>query len=81
MTKTWLKQNILEILAIIAVIQTIAVNFLILFRVVKSTDSITLVVVSNSANMAFLALNYFMGSSKGSKDKQEKLDKIDEKTA
>ncbi len=78
MKKNWLKNHIVELLALISVIQAIIINMLVLFHVVKSTDSATLMIVSNSTSMAFLSLNFFLGSSKSSKDKQIELDKQQE---
>lgn len=78
MTKTWLKQNIVELLAIGAVIQFLIICLLILFKQVKASDPTTMMILTASAGYVSTVLGFYFGSSKGSKDKQEKLDKIDE---
>lgn len=76
--KNWLKEHIVEILAISCVLQFVVIMFYVLFKEVKSTDSTTLMILTSSGNVAMLVLAFYFGSSKGSKDKQAKLDKINE---
>lgn len=64
----------MEILAIGGVIQFLTVSLLVLFRVVKSTENTTIMILTSSTMIATTVLNFYFGSSKGSKDKQEKLD-------
>lgn len=78
MKTNWLKEHIVELLAVIAVMQSIIVMLWVLFHEVKSTDSTTLMILSQSGNIAMLVLAFYFGSSKSSKDKQAILDKKDE---
>lgn len=78
MKTTWLKIHIAELLAIIAVAQFVIVMLCILFRVVKTNDTTTLMILTNSFTLAFTGFQYYFGSSKGSKDKQLQLDKQEE---
>lgn len=75
MKNNWLKEHIVELLAVIAVAQSIAVMLYVLFTPVKSTESTTLMILTQSGNIAMLVLAFYFGSSKGSKDKQAELDK------
>ena len=70
----WIKANIMEILAIGGISQFLAVSLLILFRVVRASDNTTIMILTSSTMIATTVLNFYFGSSKGSKDKQEKLD-------
>lgn len=74
--KDFFKQNIMEILAIGGVIQFLVVSLLVLFKVVKSTENTTIMILTSSTMIATTVLNYYFGSSKGSKDKQDKLDSL-----
>lgn len=78
MKNNWLKEHIVEILAIIAVFQWVVVRFYILFTPPKVDQSTTLMILSDSSAMAMLVLAFYFGSSKGSKDKQIQLDKIED---
>lgn len=73
--KDFLKRNIMEILAIGGVIQFLVVSLLVLFRVVRSTENTTVMILTSSTMIATTVLNYYFGSSKGSKDKQDQLNK------
>ena len=75
--KNWLKINIMEILAIGGVLQFLIVSLLVLFRVVKSTENTTVMILTSSTMIATTVLNFYFGSSKGSKDKQAQIDKIE----
>ncbi len=77
MKNTWLKNHILELLAIIAVGQFILVIVCILFHIVKANETTTMMILTNSFAFAMTAFNYYFGSSKSSKDKQIQLDKIE----
>lgn len=78
-TTTWLKINIMEILAIGAVLQFLTVSLLILFKAVKSTDNTTIMILTSSTMIATTVLQFYFGSSKGSKDKQSKIDELESK--
>lgn len=73
--KDFVRHNIMEILAIGGIIQFLVVSLLILFHAVKSTDNTTVMILTSSTMIATTVLNYYFGSSKGSKDKQDLLDK------
>lgn len=74
--KNWLKAHIVEILAIVAILQWVIVRFYILLAQTKTDQSTTLVILADSNAIAMLVLAYYFGSSKGSKDKQDKLDEL-----
>lgn len=74
--KEFVKANIMEILAIGGILQFLAVSLLILFRAVKASDNTTIMILTSSTMIATTVLNYYFGSSKGSKDKQDKLDEL-----
>lgn len=78
-TTTWLKTNIMEILAIGAVLQFLMVSLLILFKAVKATDNTTIMILTSSTMIATTVLQFYFGSSKGSKDKQSKIDELESK--
>lgn len=74
--KNILKENIMEILAISAVFQFLAVIAFIFLKDVKSTDTVTMMILTSSTNVLFIVLTFYFGSSKGSKDKQVKLEEL-----
>lgn len=76
MKTNWLKDHIVELLAVIGVLQFVLVMFYVLFHQVKASDSTTLMILTSSMNVAMLVLAFYFGSSKGSKDKQITLDAI-----
>jgi len=73
---SWLKKNITEILAISAILQFLMVILLILFKKVLTDTSTTMIILTSSTMMVTNVLQFYFGSSKGSKDKQKKLDEI-----
>lgn len=76
--KDYVKRNVVEILAIGGVLQFLSVCLLVLFRVVKANENTTIMILTSSTNIALTVLNYYFGSSKGSKDKQDQIDKMNE---
>ena len=78
-TTTWLKTNIMEVLALGAVLQFLTVSLLILFKAVKATDNTTIMILTSSTMIATTVLQFYFGSSKGSKDKQSKIDELESK--
>jgi len=74
MKNEWLKTNIVEILALGAVFQFLLINLLILFKAVKTSENTTIIILTSSTNVMIMVMAYYFGSSKGSKDKQTKLD-------
>ena len=76
--KDYLKKNIVELLAVGAVIQFLIVILFVLFKDVKSNETTTMMILTSSTNIVVIVLSYYFGSSKGSKDKQAKLDEISE---
>lgn len=79
MAKNFFKDNIIEILAIGAVIQFLIVILFILIREVKSTETTTMMILTSSTNIVVIVLSYYFGSSKGSRDKQNKLEELTNK--
>lgn len=76
--KDYLKKNIVEMMALGALFQFLIVIMFILFREVKSNENTTMMILTSSTNIVVIVLSYYFGSSKGSKDKQAKLDEIKE---
>lgn len=72
--KGWIKENVVEVLALGAVIQFLIVILFVLFKEVKSNETTTMMILTSSTNIVVIVLSYYFGSSKGSKDKQDKLD-------
>jgi NhaP-type Na+/H+ or K+/H+ antiporter len=71
----YFKDNIMEIMAIGAMLQFLLVCLLILFKQVKATEPTTMMILTSSTNFVVIVLSFYFGSSKGSKDKQIQLDK------
>jgi hypothetical protein len=72
------KENIMEIMAIGAMLQFLMICMLILFKQVKAAEPTTMMILTSSTNFVVIVLSFFFGSSKGSKDKQIQLDKTKE---
>lgn len=77
--KNYLKNNIVELLALGATIQFLIVILFVLFKEVKSNETTTMMILTSSTNIIVIVLSYYFGSSKGSKDKQTKLDELESK--
>lgn len=78
--KDFIKQNIVEIIAIGAFVQFMVVILFVLFKDVKSNETTTMMILTSSTNIVVIVLTYYFGSSKGSKDKQDKLDALSNPT-
>lgn len=76
--KTWLKENIVEILAAGAVFQFLIVILFVLFREVKSNETTTMMILTSSTNIVIMVLQYYFGSSKTSKDKDKVISNMQE---
>lgn len=74
--KTFIKENIVELLALGAVAQFLMVNLLVLFHQVKTQDTTTTIILTSSTNIVVIVLSFYFGSSKSSKDKQAKIDEL-----
>lgn len=72
------KENIMEIMAIGAMLQFLLISGLILFKQVKASEPTTMMILTSSTSFVTTVLIFFFGSSKGSKDKQIQLDKKNE---
>lgn len=69
--KPWLKENIVEILALGALLQFLSVILFVLFKEVKSNETTTMMILTSSTNIVVIILSYYFGSSKSSKDKDK----------
>jgi hypothetical protein len=78
MKSNWLKEHIMEVLAIGGVIQFLVVSLLILFRAVKASDNTTIMILTSSTMIATTVLNFYFGSSKSSKDKDKQIAELNE---
>jgi heme/copper-type cytochrome/quinol oxidase subunit 4 len=74
--RDFLKKNIVELIALGAFIQFLIVMLFVLFSHVKSNETTTMMILTSSTNIVVIVLTYYFGSSKGSRDKQDKLDKL-----
>jgi hypothetical protein len=73
---TILSENIVSLIAMSILAFTFTIFLLILLREVKTTESTTITILASITNIAMLVIGYYFGSSKGSKDKQDKLMEI-----
>lgn len=78
MNKNWIKEHIVELLALAGVCQFLIVILFVLFKEVKTNETTTMMILTSSTNILVLILSYYFGSSQGSKDKQKKLDELTE---
>lgn len=76
----FIKKNIVELIALGAFIQFLIVILFVLFREVKSNETTTMMILTSSTNIVVIVLTYYFGSSKGSKDKQAKIDELEAKS-
>ena len=76
MTENWLHKNIVPILALSFVTFTFILYMLILTHTISASDTTTTNIVNSDTNITLIIIGYYFGRSKGSKDKQEALDKI-----
>lgn len=76
--KHWLKENIVEILAIGALFQFLFVVMFVLFHEVKSNDTTTMMILTSSTNIVVIILSFYFGSSKSSKDKDKVIGDMQE---
>ena len=74
--KDFIKNNIVELIALGAFLQFLIVILFVLFKEVKSNETTTMMILTSSTNIVVIVLTYYFGSSKGSKDKQTKLDEL-----
>ena len=74
--KDFIKRNIVELIALGAFVQFMVVILFVLFKEVKSNETTTMMILTSSTNIVVIVLSYYFGSSKGSKDKQNKLDDL-----
>lgn len=73
-TAPWLQRNIAPILALLAIVATFALYFIIIFFKVgleKDAREITLLILGAINATATMILGYYFGSSAGSKEKQD----------
>lgn len=77
--KTWINENIGPLLAVIVVLFCLYIFNLVLFRQVKASDPVTISIIECLKTVIILIVGYYFGSSAGSKNKQEVLDKREEK--
>lgn len=75
MKTNWLKNNIAEIIAIGFFLWAGLIFRIVLLHEVKADSSVEISIIECIKGVMFLIVGYYFGSSKGSKDKQESLDK------
>lgn len=73
--KDFVRKNIVELMALGALVQFMIVILFVLFKEVKSNETTTMMILTSSTNIVVIVLSYYFGSSKGSKDKQAIIDK------
>ena len=73
--KNQLSENVAAIIAIGFLLFAFSVNIMILTRNVKASDTIVSTILSNVTNIMMLIVGYYYGSSQGSKNKQEALNR------
>ena len=77
--KNWLSDNIASIIALSFIWYTFYVFKLVLLKEVKTSESQTITIINSITNILMLIVGYYFGSSKGSKDKEQKINELEEK--
>ena len=80
MNKSWLQENIGQLLAVIIVVFSLCTFLLILTHVISATENVAFLIIGSLSSLVTTIVNYFYGSSAGSKSKQASLDKINDNT-
>lgn len=68
-----MKDHIVEILAIGIGLLCAAIYCMVLFRVVKTSESTTITILTSVTNLFLMVVSYYFGSSKGSKEKDKQI--------
>lgn len=77
MNKNWLNNNIASVLAIMWTLFTFYILKMVLLKEVKAPENITFLIVNTVGNIIMIIVGYHFGSSAGSKQKQDQLNKVD----
>ena len=64
MKKTWLKDNIRSIIAILWTLASITIFIILLFKVTKTNDATTSMIITSVVGIINFILGYYYGSSK-----------------
>jgi hypothetical protein len=73
---SWLSKNIVPILAINWTLFAMTIFILVLVGELNLDKGIIMLVINSVSNIIFMIIGYYFGSSKGSKDKQQQLNKL-----
>lgn len=78
--KGWLQDNIGSILALIIVLFTFLIFIMILTKTISAKENVVFLIVGGLMGLVGAVVQYFFGSSAGSKAKQSAMDKISDNT-
>lgn len=68
-----IKDHIVELLAVGIGLLCAAIYTMVLFRVVKTSESTTITILTSVTNLFLMVVSYYFGSSKGSKEKDKQI--------
>lgn len=80
MRSNWLHENTAPVLAISYTAFSFLIYILVLTKQIQATENIAFLIINSITNIVMLIVGYYFGSSKGSKDKQELMDKMNNET-
>jgi hypothetical protein len=76
--KVSIKDHIVELLALGVGLLCAAIYCMVLFRVVKTSESTTITILTSVTNLFLMVISYYFGSSKSSKDKDKQISELQE---
>lgn len=81
MKKNWLSENIKSIIALSFIWFAMYVFRIILLKQISASETTAINIVNSVTNILFLVMGYYFGSSEGSKNKQDQLSQMSNKSA
>lgn len=78
--KGWLQENIAAILALIIVLFTFIIFVMILTKTISAKENVVFLIVGGLMGLVGAVVQYFFGSSAGSKAKQIAMERINDNT-
>jgi len=78
--KGWLQDNIAAILALIIVFFTFIIFVMILTKTISAKENVVFLIVGGLMGLVGAVVQYFFGSSAGSKAKQQAMERINDNT-
>lgn len=78
--KDWFHDNIIGLIAMGFTLFTFVVYGIVLFKDVKATETTTITVLTSITNMELLILGFYFVSSKSNKEKDKKIEELENKS-